>query len=139
MPIRTFVDADVLIAAARGNDDLSPAAMAILDDPDREFVGSDLLGLELLPKALYHQKTDEAAFYREFLAAAVEIVPASASLVADAHAQAAAAGLAAMDALHVAAARQAGAIELVTAERPGKPMFRVTDPAVRTIRPCMPD
>jgi hypothetical protein len=33
----TFVDAGVLIAAARGRGEVSAQAMAILDDPDRSF------------------------------------------------------------------------------------------------------
>jgi hypothetical protein len=35
----TFVDADVLIAAARGGSVQATRAMNILDDPDREFAG----------------------------------------------------------------------------------------------------
>lgn len=35
-----------------------------------------------------------------------------------------------------AAAQQAGAAELVTAEKPEKPMFRVTNPTVHSIRPA---
>jgi predicted nucleic acid-binding protein len=47
---RTFLDASVLIAAARGNDELGTRAMAILDDGDREFVASPFLKLEVLPQ-----------------------------------------------------------------------------------------
>jgi len=136
MPVRTFVDTGVLIAAFRGDEELRAAAEQVLDDPDREFVTSDFVGLELLPKAKYNRNDDEVAFYETFLAASVETVRASERLVADAHAQASAAGLAAMDALHVAAAQQASAAELVTAEKPGKPMFRVADPTVHSIRPA---
>jgi hypothetical protein len=35
--IITFVDAGVLIAAARGHANVSAKAMAILDDPNRSF------------------------------------------------------------------------------------------------------
>jgi hypothetical protein len=135
MPTRTFVDSGVLIAAATGNDELWAAAMAVLDDPDREFVSSDFVKLEVVPKAQYYRRTDEMAFYEVFLRGTVNNVHASKRLVADAHTQAAAAGLAAMDALHVVAARQAGATEIVTAEKPEKPIFRVTSPRVHSIRP----
>lgn len=134
MPVRTFVDTGVLIAAFRGDEELLAAAKEVLDDPGREFVTSGFVGLELLPKAKYNRNDDEVAFYVTFLDACVETVRASERLVADAHAQASAAGLAAMDALHVAAAQQASAAELVTAEKPGKPIFRVTKPQIRTIR-----
>jgi predicted nucleic acid-binding protein len=50
---RTFVDAGVLIAAARGGTEQSRRAMAVLDDPEREFVASPFLRLEVLPQALF--------------------------------------------------------------------------------------
>jgi predicted nucleic acid-binding protein len=135
MPVRTFVDSGVLIAAARGNHQLTKAAMSILDDPDRLFVSSDFVRLEVLPKAEYFRNLHEVEFYKAFLESAAEVVRASEGLVSDAYAEAAAAGLAAMDGLHVAAAKQASADELVTSERPDKPFFRTTAVLVRTIRP----
>ena len=135
MSLRTFVDTGVLIAAFRGEEELRAAAERVLDDPDREFVTSDFVGLELLPKAKYNKNGDEVAFYETFLAASTETVRASEALVADADTQATKAGLAAMDALHVAAAQQASAAELVTTEKSDKPMFRVTNLTVRSIRP----
>jgi hypothetical protein len=56
----TFVDAGVLIAAARGRTEISAQAMAILDDPDGTFASSEFIRLEVLPKALFNRKTDEA-------------------------------------------------------------------------------
>src|SRR5262249_39592331 len=63
------VDAGVLIAAARGTMDVSAAAMAILDDPDRSFASSAFVRLEVLPKAVYHRRSEEAEFYLEFFRA----------------------------------------------------------------------
>lgn len=43
----TFVDAGVLIAAARGSDDVARRAMEVLDDPDRRapnFCASEFAG-----------------------------------------------------------------------------------------------
>jgi hypothetical protein len=51
--IRTYLDAGVLIAAARSATRLSESALVILDDTGREFVASDYLKLEILPKAYY--------------------------------------------------------------------------------------
>ncbi len=48
----TYVDAGVLIVAARGTDTLAAKALEILDDPRREFASSDLLRLEVLPQAV---------------------------------------------------------------------------------------
>jgi hypothetical protein len=42
MPI-TFIDAGVLIAAARGNVQASAQAMATLDEPDRSFASSEFV------------------------------------------------------------------------------------------------
>jgi hypothetical protein len=47
---RTYLDANILIAAFQGEGDGAMAAIAALDDPDREFVVSDFLRLETLPK-----------------------------------------------------------------------------------------
>jgi len=64
--IITFLDAGVLIAAARGNYDVSAQAMAVLDDPDRLFASSDFVRLEVLPKAVFNRRADEAEFYTAF-------------------------------------------------------------------------
>lgn len=63
---KTFVDAGVLIAAARGKADVATYAMRILDDPDREFVASPFLKLEVLPKAVYEKRQAEVEFYETF-------------------------------------------------------------------------
>jgi hypothetical protein len=60
------VDAGVLIAAARGRADVATHAMKILDDPDREFVASPFLKLEVLPKAVYEKRQAEVEFYETF-------------------------------------------------------------------------
>ena len=48
----TFVDAGVLIAAARGGSEQAARAMEILDDPERQFAASPFLRLEVLPQAV---------------------------------------------------------------------------------------
>jgi hypothetical protein len=53
----TFVDSGVLIAAARGADEVARRAMTVLDDPDRTFASSALVRLEVLPKALRHDRS----------------------------------------------------------------------------------
>ena len=51
--IRTFIDAGVLIVAARGEDEIAERALEILKDPNREFASSMFLKLEVVPKATY--------------------------------------------------------------------------------------
>jgi hypothetical protein len=65
----TFVDAGVLIAAARGTDWIALRANQALGDPNRSFVASPFLRLEILPKAMFHKRLDEVSFYGVFFAA----------------------------------------------------------------------
>jgi predicted nucleic acid-binding protein len=130
---RTFLDAGVLIAAIRGTPEIADRAMELLNDPERLFVSSDFVQLEVLPKAVDFRHTAEASFYRAYFASVTEMVPVSQALVAQASEQAQQAGLAAMDALHVAAARAGEATEFMTVEHPGKPLFRVEGLTVRTL------
>ena len=130
----TYVDADVLIAAAKGTEALSEPALDILDDPERNFVCSVYLKLEVLPNAVFFGNTATRGFYEEFFDSVEHWVPSSPELAESAFDLACRFGLGAMDALHVAAAKARGA-ELVTAERPTKPMLRVTSPPVISIRP----
>lgn len=130
----TFVDAGVLIAAARGTNAVHEAAMQVLDDPECSFVSSPFVRLEVLPKALHNQRTDEAEFYETFFGEVARWSPVSAELVERAFNQAVQFGLSALDALHVASALESEADEIVTGEKPtGLP--RVTSLPVRTIRP----
>lgn len=131
--VRTFLDANVLIRAFRGVGEVSERACAVLDDADREFVCSDILSLELLPKAQYHGQHAEEAFYDDFFQAAAQLVATTPDLVEAATDFARRYRLSAADALHVAAAIRAGAEELVTAEKLTKPLFRVTELRVVSI------
>jgi predicted nucleic acid-binding protein len=133
--IRTFIDSGVLIAAATGTDDVAAKALEVLDDPKRRFTTSDLVRLEVLPKAIYHGNQAEADFYEEYFRAARRTVHASQKLVAQAQEEACTTGLAAMDALHVAAAKVAKSAEFITTEKSTKPVFRVAGIAVKTLRP----
>jgi predicted nucleic acid-binding protein len=123
----------VLIAAIRGTPEIADRALALLNDPERLFVSSAFVQLEVLPKAVYFRHTAEAMFYQAYFASVTAMVPVSPALVDDAFAQAQQTGLAAMDALHIAAARASEASEFITVERPGKPLFRAEGLSVRTL------
>jgi predicted nucleic acid-binding protein len=133
--IRTFVDSGVLIAAVRGTDEVANKAMEILDDPQRVFITSDFVLLEVMPKAVYHKKDREVEFYEAFFQEVRRTIRASKELVLRAHEEACTFGLAAVDALHVAAARKGGSDELITTEKKNKPLFRVHGIRVTTIWP----
>lgn len=124
--IRTFIDTGVLIAAARGQGISSDRALTVLKDGNREFASSPFLKLEVLPKALYNQQTDEAEFYETYFEAVTHWATDLESLVETAYQEVANAGLGAMDALHIAAAVAVGAVEFITSEKPQKSIFRTT-------------
>jgi predicted nucleic acid-binding protein len=134
----TFVDAGVLIAAARGSTDVSAQAMAILDDPDRTFASSEFVRLEVLPKALFNRKSNEAEFYRSFFQAVTHWPDSTDAVVRHAYEVAVRFGLAALDALHVAAALSVGAGEFITTEKRDKPLHRTTGVLVRSIQADLP-
>lgn len=124
--IRTYIDANVLIAAWRGDGDAGSKALEILEDPQRVLIVSDPLWLEVLPKPMFYNKQDEVAFYEEIFRAAAHRVAWSLTVLDCAKELAVKYGIAAMDAIHVAAALASDALEFVSGEKPGKPMFRVT-------------
>jgi|SRR6185295_3134458 len=122
--IRTYLDAGVLIAAARGKEPIAIRALEILDDPNRQFVSSIFLRLELLPKPTYFKNSSEVEFYEAVLDSVVEWAGATDLIVDEDYKEACRFGLAALDALHVAAAASVGADELVTTEGATKPIHR---------------
>jgi hypothetical protein len=122
---RTFLDAGVLIAAVRGQENEAARALALLEDPERSFIASDFLRMEVLPKAIYYQRPAEAALYERFFAQA-RLISVSGALVTQAYTEACTFGLSALDALHVTVAKAGGAEEFITTERPTTPLFRVT-------------
>ena len=120
---RTYLDSSVLIQAVQGVD--GDKTVALLEDPEREFVAASFLKLELLPQPTFHKRKAELAFLEDFFARVVDWCEASEDLVAAALAEAGAVPLSALDAIHVAAAKRLKADELITAERPGKPLHKV--------------
>src|SRR2546429_908290 len=64
--MRTYIDSGVLITAARGTATLTAPAIEILTDVTREFVSSDWVRLEVLPKARFFNRESEIEFYDLF-------------------------------------------------------------------------
>jgi hypothetical protein len=119
----SFADASVLINAVRGADAARKMrALAVLGDPNREFVATKLLKLEVLPIAVRYQLKKEVNFYERFFSAVVNWIDVDSALLASAHILACNYGLGAMDALHLAASETVGA-EFVCAERTTKPIY----------------
>ena len=129
--MKTFLDSGVLLTAWRGRD--AETALAVMEDPRRRFYTSQLVKLELLPKPAFFRLEAEIEFYQTHFRSTEGEEPMSRELGEAAAQLARQHGLAAMDALHLAAAIRQGADEFVTAEKPGKPMFRVRGIAVKSI------
>ena len=128
--MKTFLDAGVLLSAWLGHSPRSIAAKSLVADESRDFLTSDAVKLELLPKPTFEKRRAELDYYNDhFKSIASE--PFSAELGAAALTLAKKYGLAAMDALHLASAIRQGADEFITSELPGKPMFRV--PGIKII------
>jgi predicted nucleic acid-binding protein len=130
----TFIDAGVLIAAVRGNAELARRAFEVLDDDhNRSFASSTFICLEVLPKARFHKRVEEASFYEAFFARVGRWATPGAALLEDAFDLGAENGLSALDALHGAAALSTGATELITTEKHGRPLHRLKPIKVTTI------
>lgn len=99
--------------------------MSILESSNRVFLATPFLALEVIPKAAFHRQQLELLFYERFMASAITWRGLN-RIEELARTEAAQCGMAAMDALHVAAAFLLKADELVTTEKPGKPMYRTT-------------
>ncbi|MCX5823957.1 MAG: PIN domain-containing protein [Deltaproteobacteria bacterium] len=127
MTKRTYLDANVLIAAFRGESDIVFHSLEALDDPERQFVVSDYLRLEVLPKPTFLGRHEEVQFMQTFLEEAAEDVPSSQELTRRAVSLASQYDMTPIDALHVGAAVTAAMNELVTIEKATKPMCRVME------------
>jgi predicted nucleic acid-binding protein len=130
---RTYLDTCVLIWAFRAKDDLAEKAFQIIDDPNREFVASDFLNLELLPKPTYNNQKEELGFYNQFIADTAEYLKLSDSLLSKALHLACQHGLGPIDALHLQAAIELKANEFITNELSTKPFFRVSHQELKII------
>lgn len=128
---RTFIDANVLIAAFQGTDEISKKALTAIDDPDREFIVSDYLRLEVIPKPRYNGREEEVEFMEAFFQNAIEEVHSTPSLTSLAIELASGHDLQPLDALHASTAVQAKVDEFITLEKESKPLFRLRDFVVK--------
>jgi len=122
---RTYVDSGVLIAAMRGGGGVGQHALEVISDTaSREFVCSDYVRLEVIPKPTYEGRAIEVKFYEEFFALVSVWLPFDLNHLQRAFIEACDSGLKAMDAIHVVAAADSRCDELVTSEKPGKSIHR---------------
>ncbi len=91
------------------------------------------LNLLILSEAIYHQNIAEVNFYETFFAGCTIWANELEKIVESAQKLASDFGINAIDALHVAAAISVNVDELITTEKPSKPMHRVTQIRVISI------
>lgn len=126
--MKTYLDTNILIAAFQGKDtEIVKTITDIQNDSDREFIGSDFLRLELLPKPTFHRQQSEIEFMWEFLNGTDENVTISDKITQRAIELAGRYNLQPMDALHISAAIYARAEEFITLENPDKPMCKIPE------------
>ena len=124
--MRTYIDACVLIAAFRGDENISERALKLLTDPKRNLVVSDFLRLEVLPKPTYNKRQEEIEFMRLVLDSA-ENLKTTEAMVHVAIKLASKYDLTPIDALHVGAASIGKVDEFATFEKLDKPLCRVKE------------
>lgn len=125
----TYLDSNVLVHAATGaNRDVQLRALAVITDPNRQFVSSLFSRLEVIPLAIHFGRTKERLFYETFFRQ-VQIWVDPVEIYDEAFNLACQHALGSIDALHLAAASFAGA-EFVSAEKPSKPIYRAYQQAV---------
>ena len=129
--MKSFLDSGVLMTAWKEAE--KETALAVIEDTSRQLLTSELVRLELLPKPVYFMRHDEVAFYEKIFSRS-QCDSMDAALYGSAFELARRYGLSAADAFNLAAAVRLAADEFVTTELPGKPMFRVKEVCVVTLR-----
>ena len=122
------------MAAARGTSALADLALPYLEDLNREYVTSQFVRLEVLPKPIFFGRPAEVAFYSAFFRRA-RSVDISNALLDFALEEGSMSGINGMDALHIACAVFAGAHELVTSEKTSSAIHRTKRMRVVSIFP----
>lgn len=132
-PIRTYLDTNVLIAAARGDQNPSQAALAILGDINRVFVSSIFSRMETLPFPMRRGNTQERDFYLEFYRDVQAWVRDIELIINNAISLSGTENIDILDACHLVSAITLGADEFITAEKPNSPLVKYTGIKVTTI------
>jgi hypothetical protein len=132
---KTFVDANILMAAFQGKDDLSQKALQILDDPERQFIASDYLKLEVIPKPKFYRRDEEVQFMEAFFESASLHVRSTPLITAQAIDLACRYDLHPLDALHAGTAIESKADEFITLEKRTKPICQIREIVVKSLNP----
>ena len=116
----------MLIAAARGGGKLGERALEVLRESAREFVSSDYVKMEVLPKPIYLRREAEIHFYNTFFSRVSIWLNFDTKHLEAAFEEACRAGLQSYDAIHVTVAAIGGCDELITTEKPTSAIHRTS-------------
>jgi predicted nucleic acid-binding protein len=130
-PIKTYLDSNVLIGAALGNQIASKRALEILDDENRIFVSSHFVKMEILPTPMKKKDKNEEEFYQLFFSRVTTWAVNLDRIIDDAIGLAGNSGVKILDACHIMAAISLQADEFVTAEAVNSPVLKA--PGIKTI------
>lgn len=129
MVLRTYLDANCLIAVADVEPQRSGKVLALLSEAGktRTFVYSPFFTLETLSLAIHYGKPAREFVFRQYLNLCTHSSDKLIEILHEAHRQVEKYGIAGLDACHLAAAIVASADEFYTFEKPSKPMFRTRE------------
>jgi len=130
---RTYIDANILIAAFQGEEPVAQRALQVLDDTERNIVVSDFLRLEVLPKPTFHKRSEEVEFMNSVFDKAAENIATCPELTAKAVELAGQYDMSPVDSLHIAAAVIAKVDEFAILEKPTKPICKVKEIKVTSL------
>jgi hypothetical protein len=120
---RTYLDANLLIYVSMKLP-ISTKVLALLTDPNREFVASDVLILETLPKPKFHKQTASINFLEKYFSDCVRHIKMNQKVAITAFDEACKYGIGDIDALHLASAKAASAAEFITNEKKTKAIYK---------------
>lgn len=127
---KVYLDSGVLIEAFR---DRSTKAFEIIDSDIYEFYVSDAVYLEVMPKAKYHKSIEEITFY-DMIFQNSHFIKWDLKAIEKARNLAESYGLDAMDAIHISHAINRNLDRIITTEKATKPMFKVREIQVESIK-----
>ncbi len=133
MSIRTVIDSCVLRVALEGKGEENRKALEALDDINRVFMAIDFVALELIPKPIFNKFKEQACFYKSFFDDAPIHVEVTSDVTSLALRLASEHNIGPMDSLIVSSAIIGGADELITMEKPTKPMHKVKELKVTSL------
>lgn len=131
---RTYLDANLLIyVSMNAFAPISVKVLSLIADTNREFVASDVLILETLPKPKFHKQIASVDFLENYFSICVRHIKMNQKVTIAAFDEACKYGIGGIDALHLASAKEAGAAEFITNEKKTKAIYKTKLVKVRHI------